>query len=339
MAERRSGSGEPPARGRPARRIADSGAGTKGLPAPGPVAGAEPAAPVPPGSLRVVPVAFDSMGVRSMCTLVETGAHRILIDPGACLAKTRFGLPAAVAEMDALTSVAERIDAVAEKADTIVVSHFHSDHYGPNSNFYTGKLVIVKHPQENICRSQRLDQAPFFVNRLRSMTKKLEYGDGRTFKLSDATIEMSPAVPHGTRRTRRGFVVMTCIRTKSECVVHTSDVQGPTEEATARWIVERDPTVLVVGGPRAYVAGKLKEGELEAAERSLGTLLAAPRLRTLILDHHAVREEGFRKTLGAVWKDRRVVTAAQFLGQGENLLEARRKELWTETFLDEAPSA
>ena len=45
--------------------------------------------------MNVVPLAADSLGVRSMATYVECGATRILIDPGATLAPNRYGLPPA----------------------------------------------------------------------------------------------------------------------------------------------------------------------------------------------------------------------------------------------------
>jgi predicted metallo-beta-lactamase superfamily hydrolase len=41
---------------------------------------------------RIVPLAFDSFGVRSMSTFVETDDLRILIDPGVALAPIRYGL-------------------------------------------------------------------------------------------------------------------------------------------------------------------------------------------------------------------------------------------------------
>lgn len=42
--------------------------------------------------MNIVPLAFESMGVRSMATFVETD-QRILIDPGTSIAPKRFGFP------------------------------------------------------------------------------------------------------------------------------------------------------------------------------------------------------------------------------------------------------
>src|SRR2546430_9453230 len=52
--------------------------------------------------VRVIPLAAESLGVRSMATYVEAGDLGILIDPGATLAPTRWGLPPAEAEGQAL---------------------------------------------------------------------------------------------------------------------------------------------------------------------------------------------------------------------------------------------
>lgn len=42
-------------------------------------------------NIRFIPLAAESLGVRSMCTYVETSAIKVLIDPGVSLGK-RFGL-------------------------------------------------------------------------------------------------------------------------------------------------------------------------------------------------------------------------------------------------------
>src|SRR3989441_8318170 len=48
--------------------------------------------------VRVIPLAAESLGVRSMATYVEAGDLGILIDPRATLAPARRGVPPADAE-------------------------------------------------------------------------------------------------------------------------------------------------------------------------------------------------------------------------------------------------
>ena len=43
--------------------------------------------------MKIKPLAFDSFGARSMCTLVETRDIKIVIDPSVALAPKRYGLP------------------------------------------------------------------------------------------------------------------------------------------------------------------------------------------------------------------------------------------------------
>ena len=45
--------------------------------------------------MKVVPLAAESLGVRSMATYVEAAGVGLLLDPGASLAASRFGLPPA----------------------------------------------------------------------------------------------------------------------------------------------------------------------------------------------------------------------------------------------------
>src|SRR3990170_2781622 len=45
--------------------------------------------------MKIVPLAAESLGVRSVATYVECGATRLVIDPGASLAPSRFNLPPA----------------------------------------------------------------------------------------------------------------------------------------------------------------------------------------------------------------------------------------------------
>lgn len=278
--------------------------------------------------MKIIPVSFDSMGVRSMCTFVETSSKNVLIDPGASLGQERFGLPPNAIELKRLSELSKKINEIAEKADIITISHYHNDHYEPNSNFYSGKKIFIKHPKENICRSQKLEHAPFFVARLRNMTKELEFADGQEYSLDNTTLTFSPAVPHGKENSRFGFVNMVSIKDGKETVVHTSDVQGPLVESTADWIIEQNPNVLILGGPATFLLGfKLSETQLGDAMKNIQKILDNTKTE-VILDHHAIREVDYMEHLKDIWDKKRVKTAAEYLNQENNLLEAKRKELW-----------
>ena len=61
--------------------------------------------------MKIIPLAADSLGVRSMATYVEVGGTGLLLDPGATLAPARYGLPPSVEEWEALRRANDRISA------------------------------------------------------------------------------------------------------------------------------------------------------------------------------------------------------------------------------------
>ena len=81
---------------------------------------------------RIVPIAFDSFGVRSMATFVETDDLRILIDPGVALAPIRYGLEPHLLEWQRHDESWEEVKQYAENADVLIVTHDHYDHHDPD---------------------------------------------------------------------------------------------------------------------------------------------------------------------------------------------------------------
>ena len=72
-------------------------------------------------------VAFESLGVRSMCTHIETPDISLLIDPSvAC--HDRHGLKPHPREYALLLRKRAEILRLAKDADIIVTSHYHLDH-------------------------------------------------------------------------------------------------------------------------------------------------------------------------------------------------------------------
>src|SRR5947207_3051441 len=104
--------------------------------------------------MKVVPLAADSLGVRSMATYVEVADLGILIDPGATLAPSRFNLPPAAEEWEALRRANDRISAYAARASMIFVSHYHDDHFRSDPATYAGRTVLVKDPKRMVGAQQ-----------------------------------------------------------------------------------------------------------------------------------------------------------------------------------------
>ena len=110
--------------------------------------------------LEIIPLAFDSLGVRSQSTFVQTRDLSIIIDPAAALAPRRFGLPPHRVEVDRLYELASVIEEYLREADVVIITHYHYDHHDPGRiislDNYKGKLVIIKDPYNKINVSQKI---------------------------------------------------------------------------------------------------------------------------------------------------------------------------------------
>lgn len=106
-----------------------------------------------------------------MCTLVRTPDVSVLIDPGAAVMQPSF--PATLAKKIYWYERAKlAIKRAAKRADVVVVSHYHYDHFTDfDRGLYEGKLLLVKNPNEFINDSQRGRAEHFFDNLCRAFGK------------------------------------------------------------------------------------------------------------------------------------------------------------------------
>ncbi|WP_297551764.1 MBL fold metallo-hydrolase [Thermococcus sp.] len=283
--------------------------------------------------MRLIPLASESLGVRSLATFVEAGGVKILIDPGVALGPKRYGLPPAKIELETLQKMRKKIQGYARKAEVVTISHYHYDHHTPffeglyesssetyAREIYEGKLIFTKHPRENINFSQR-KRAWAFLKNAEPIAKKIEFADGRSFDLGGVTLEFSPAVPHGSEGSRLGFVVMVLIDDGTR-LIHASDIQLLNREAV-EWIIEKNPDFLITGGPPTYL-GKRAEGSWETGIKNLNEIIRETNV-DVILDHHIVRDKNYPRFFDEL--EKRPKTLAGFLRVEDRPLEAYRREL------------
>ncbi|TLZ60837.1 MAG: hypothetical protein E6K13_07775 [Methanobacteriota archaeon] len=282
--------------------------------------------------MRIVPLAADSLGARSMATLVETPDVRVLIDPSVRLGPYRYDLPPHEVEEDRMRTLWRVIRDAAKKADILTVSHYHFDHHNPDApSIYKGKRAFLKDGKFHINRSQR-ERAAAFVRLLKKYPKEIQVSDGNALDVGGTEIVFSPAVPHG-HNDELGYVVMTRIAHGSETFVHTSDVLGPPLKEQLAFILDSDPTVLYTDGPMTHMPENYPEEMTKRSLANLTRVLRSTSIRTLIVDHHALRDRHWRERMAPVLKageehDIRVVTAAEFLGKAVDQLEANRDKLY-----------
>ncbi len=295
--------------------------------------------------IEVLPLSAESLGTRSMCTFVKTKDVRIVLDAGVSLAPSRFGLPPHPNEYDAIIESRKAIEEKASVADVVTISHYHFDHHTPSfidwvcnwsspaiaQKIYEDKLVLLKNYKINTNFSQR-QRGWAFAKTGGKYAKKLEVADSKVFKFGGTLLRFSEPVFHGSENSPLGWVLATTIECGDERVVFAPDVQGPMHDATLRIIVEEKPQLLIIGGPPLYLAGfRVTEVQIQESLESLKQLVA--NVPVTILEHHLLRAENWRNQSITIFETarktgHRVMSAAEFLGREDNLLEAKRKQLF-----------
>jgi predicted metallo-beta-lactamase superfamily hydrolase len=283
--------------------------------------------------LTVKPLAFESLGVRSMATFVETDDLAVLIDPGVSLAPIRYGLPPHPVEEQRMADCWEEIKAHAAMSDVLIITHYHYDHHDPyEPALYEGKVVYLKHPEEQINRSQR-GRAAFFLEQLADLPQTVEIADGNEFKYGSTTIRFSPAVFHGTNA-KLGYVVEVSISCGGEKLVFTSDVEGPAVAEQAEFILQEEPDILILDGPMTYMLGfRYSQQNLARSIEQINRVITETSVRDILIEHHFMRDLNYKERITEVYacaaaENVTITNAAEYLGREVDMLEARRKELY-----------
>lgn len=298
--------------------------------------------------IRVVPLASESLGVRSMCCLVESPDIRILLDAGVSLCPNRFGLVPHPLEYQAIIKCRRHIAKAAEMAEVVTVSHYHYDHYTPSfedwlcnwteeeetsRQIYQDKTVIAKNPREKINFSQRR-RGWLFKKTISEYARSFEIADRRSFTFGRTILKFSEPVFHGSENSPMGWVLMTTIEYEGEKFLHAPDVQGPISQVTLEMILSIKPNLAMIGGPPLYLAGfRVPEEEIQYALKNLEIIVE--NVPAVVLEHHMLRDEGWREKAVKIFEaaeqaGHKVLTAAELVGDRNTLLEAARKRLYAE---------
>lgn len=296
--------------------------------------------------IRVVPLAAESFGVRSMCTYVETRDVRVLLDGGVSLCPIRYGLPPHPEEFRAIIEARRKIAEAAGKVEFVTISHYHHDHVTPSfedwlcnwtqandtaRQIYEGKKVLAKNPKEQINYSQR-ERGWLFQKTSGRYVATFEVADGKTFTLGSTNIRFSEPVPHGLENSELGWVLMTAIESEDERFLFAPDIQGPMSTRTLEMVLHEKPQLLMVGGPPLYLKSfKVSEEQAQKGLNSLTRIVEA--VPHVILEHHLLRDENWREKATDVFysaykSGHTLQTAAEFVGVQNAFLEAARKKLF-----------
>jgi len=290
--------------------------------------------------LKIIPLAFDSLGVRSQATYVQTKDLNIIIDPSAALAPRRFGLPPHRVEVERLYELSSNIEEFLRESDVAIITHYHYDHHDPGRIIslenYNGKILIVKDPKNKINISQKI-RASKFLKLVNNYISKLVIADSKCFAFGKTKICFSKPVPHGVND-RLGYVIEVLVDDGEEKFLYTSDVEGPVLEEQVEFILLHKPDILIVDGPLTYMLGyKFSMSDLQKSIKNLKEIIEALKGSTIILDHHLLRDSEYKSRLHEIYGYAkalkvRVISAAEYLGKPIDVLEVRRRELYEKEF-------
>jgi predicted metallo-beta-lactamase superfamily hydrolase len=299
--------------------------------------------------IKITPLAAESFGVRSMCTLVETPDVTVLLDAGVSLCPYRFRLPPHPIEFQTIKTLRKNIAEAADKAEVVTISHYHFDHHTPSyedwvvnwteanetaRQIYQDKTVLMKNPRDKINASQR-HRAWLFQKTGGKHAESMENADGKTFTFGKETVlHFSEAIFHGSENSMLGWVIMALVEYGGERFMFAPDVQGPMSTHTVELIRAAKPQAIMIGGPPFYLGGfKVSESQLQLGLKNLTSVVEA--VPVTILEHHALRDESWRQKTRQVYAKatevgHQIMTAAEFAGQENNFLESKRKTLYVE---------
>jgi predicted metallo-beta-lactamase superfamily hydrolase len=281
--------------------------------------------------MKILPIAFDSLGVRSMATFVETKDVRIFIDPGVSVSPDRYSLPPHQIELVRHREMWESIKRWVGISDMIIVSHYHYDHHNPDEpEIYYQKDVFLKHPREFINQSQR-ERATTFLSRIEPYVKSINIADGETVTIGNTKIIFSKPVFHGLSP-QLGYVIQVYVE-ESERFIFTSDVQGPLNEDACSFILEKAPHSMIIDGPATYLLGShYKKQDIDISIKNLSTIIDQTPLRNFVIDHHLLRDMNWANYIEDLGKIKQGVcpcSAAGYLGKKEEIFEAKRKDMYS----------
>ncbi|MEO0019375.1 MAG: hypothetical protein ABIK47_01885 [candidate division WOR-3 bacterium] len=276
--------------------------------------------------MRLIPVAFDSFGVKGMCTRIETPDLTVTIDPGVSIQTDESPLPEKT-RSQLLSQYEEQVIASCARSDAIVISHYHLDHLIPRREpkIYSGKIIFAK-ALSDLPQNQQ-ETAKNLFQTIDGLPKEIIWADARKFRFKKTEISFSEPVWHGRADAEPGKVLMTYItRGKSRLLV-SSDIAGPVDEKTTDLICEFNPQEAVIDGYPSFLQPEPKTDlELIKSIINICRILHLPGLKTLILDHHLCRDYRYPVLFKTVYQKaaklkKRFGTAAELAGSKSAILQ------------------
>lgn len=281
----------------------------------------------------ITPLAAESMGSRSMAVFIETEKTRILIDPGAGISELRFGYKPHPLENWILKKHLDRIRLFMQKADMVIITHFHANHFISDSpELYRDKLLFVKNPTRKIGIDQR-NRGFQFIKSIQGVPKDINYIDGRKFMFENLELRFSdPAVHSGDEDS--GYVVIPCVISNNYTFEFIADIEQLGGTVADDFIIKNNPDFCYFDGPVSYFYDDIsRKSVMNEYNDVIRKIMKNTKVSEIIIDHHLLRDILWRENIKSLLsfaedRDVNIQTAAEFRGEENNLLEARRDRLY-----------
>ena len=283
--------------------------------------------------MLVTPLAAESMGARSMATWVETRDCRIIIDPWLEELPLRFGLEPHPVELWYTEKLQSRIRLFLRKAEVIIITRYdHATLSLLSPEMCKDRTIFMRNPNQHTNLEHR-NTVFEFIKENRSPASEISFVEGRLLKLGKTKLHFSTSV-EGVPGAGKGYVMPLAIEDRKQCFFYSSEIAGHFGSHLKQFFTRMEPDTCLLDGPETTWRKHGRElGDLDGLIQEYMELMLAGPLKVLITDHHLLRDINWRLKATRMFKmaekSRLVIkTAAEFRGEENNLLEARRDQLY-----------
>lgn len=165
------------------------------------------------------------------------------------------------------------------------------------------------------------------VREFRTDGGEVQFADGRSIKVGSTSVRFTRPMFHGIEYDRVGWVVGLVVEHNGSKVLYTSDLEGPTIEDYAQWVIRENPDCLVMDGPATYLFGFIVNRiNLQRAIDNACLILRKTRAKVIIYDHHLPRDRLYKHRLDEVYRTaeeegKLLLTAAEWFGDEPLILK------------------
>jgi len=170
-------------------------------------------------------------------------------------------------------------------------------------------------------RTSRIWSENPWVKEFKSKNIQVIFADGKEFEIGKTKIKITPPLFHGIEYDRVGWVIALVIEHNRKKILYSSDLQGPTIEDYAEWIIDENPDLLILDGPASYLFGYMVNRiNLQRAIDNMIAIIKKIKAKLIIYDHHLLRDHLYKERMAEVYREakksrKRVITAAEWFGK------------------------